>query len=83
MFERVEEVGREAVAQAEAPASSLPTPARDVDVAQPRRVERELILRADALELVVEDAVAAADDRPVGQLVDGADARREVVACPA
>ena len=46
---------------------------------KPGRIERELILGTDAVELVVEDAVAAADDRAVAQLVDGADARREVV----
>ena len=43
------------------------------------RVERDLVLAADAVEQVVEDPVAAAQHRLVVQLVDDADARREVV----
>ena len=60
--------------------TGVPRRLRDRLVDQPRQVQRELILAADAIEQVVEDAPAAAEDRLVVQLVDDADARREVVA---
>ena len=75
---RVEEVGREAVLQTQ-DGHGAGAPGLHVDVRQSGRIERELVLRSDPVELVVEDPEAGAEDRAAVQRVDRADAGREVV----
>ena len=74
---RVEEVRREPVPQEEQRRRGGAR--REAVVDQAGRVERELILAADAVEHVVEDPVAAPQHQRVAHLVDDAHARREVV----
>ena len=52
-------------------------------VDQARHVQRELVFAADAIEQVVEDAPAAANDRPLSSLIDDADRAARSCSCPA
>ena len=74
---RVQESGGEALTQEE---HGRARRLRDGLVDEAREIQRELILAADAIEQVVEDPPAAAQRRLLVELVDDAEARREVVA---